>query len=93
MPREWTRLRVVAVPLLCACFAGCAEDPRGMYRGQTSDGGFVPDVDGGGPDLTVIADLLMNTQGATIKIVEPVMGTLIKTARVSVSADVTRGGG
>ena len=91
MLREWT------LPALCMCLAACAEDQRGMYRGQTTDGGPLPGVEdggaSGGPDLLVNADLQMNTQGPVITIVNPAAGTLLKTSRVIVSADVTRGGG
>jgi hypothetical protein len=99
MLREWTLLRpglLVAVPVLLACLAGCAEDQRGMYRGRMSDGGLLPEDDGGGgggPDLLINADLQMNTQGPMITIVNPTAGTLIKTSRVTVTADVSRGGG
>ncbi|MCS6913575.1 MAG: hypothetical protein NZ890_10080 [Myxococcota bacterium] len=91
-----TLLRPLPVVLLCACgLLGCAEEERGMYRGRPVDGGLEPTGDGGGgaPDLLLNPDLAMNRQGPAIQILEPAMGSLIKTPRVNVVAQVTRGGG
>lgn len=103
MLREWTPRGALRASALyarcCLCLAlalgGCLEDERGMYRGRPSDAGPIEIPDGGAviPDLLVVPDLQMNTQGPTITIVNPAAGSLLKPTRVLVSADVSRGGG